>query len=272
MSSAYNLSWFVKASQVEEKPIIAVSLNYRVGYWGFLSGNALSAEGNTNLGLYDQRLALHWVKENIGAFGGDPDKITIFGQSAYLPLITTLTHRGAISVAAQMFAFGGRDDHLFRAAIMESGPPTTGQYPLYQTATSEASNAAYEAVIVKAGCATVADTLSCLRSLNYSSVFKAFQVPENAPLSTFHPVVDGAFFEQSPATQIMASQFVKIATLQGHNDDEGSLFPPISVVSNSDNETKDYIRSRCLAKVVLTIRHMAVLQQFSNRAYHGIIS
>jgi len=86
MSSAYNLSCFVNASQIAEKPIIAVSLNYRVGYWGFLSGDALAAEGNTNLGLYDQRLALHWVKENIAAFGGDPDKITVFGQSAYLPL------------------------------------------------------------------------------------------------------------------------------------------------------------------------------------------
>jgi carboxylesterase type B len=77
----------VKASHVAEKPIIAVSLNYRVGYWGFLSGDALAAEGNTNLGLYDQRLALYWVKENIRAFGGDPDKTTVVGESAYLPLI-----------------------------------------------------------------------------------------------------------------------------------------------------------------------------------------
>lgn len=169
-----------------------------------------------------------------------------------------------------MFAFGGRNDDLFHAAIMESGPPTTGQYPLYQTATSEASNTAYEAVVVKAGCATAADTLSCLRSLNYSTVYEAFQV-DNAPLSTFHPVVDGGFFEQSPAKQIMTGQYVKIPTIQGHNDDEGSLFA-FSVVSNSDNETEGYIASRSLARRILTIRHMAVLQRLSKRADYGIIS
>lgn len=86
-SSMYNLSLFVNASVNAEKPIIAVSFNYRVGYWGFLAGDDLMAEGNTNLGLYDQRLALNWVKENICAFGGDPDKVTIFGESAYLPYI-----------------------------------------------------------------------------------------------------------------------------------------------------------------------------------------
>lgn len=57
-----------------------VSVNYRVSSLGFLSSSELRAEGNVNLGLYDQRLALHWVRENIGAFGGDPDKVTIWGE------------------------------------------------------------------------------------------------------------------------------------------------------------------------------------------------
>ena len=53
------------------KPIVAVSINYRLSAWGFLSGSAEVAEsGNLNLGLRDQRLALQWVQENIGAFGG----------------------------------------------------------------------------------------------------------------------------------------------------------------------------------------------------------
>jgi cholinesterase len=82
--ASYNLSWFVNASTSANKPLIAVSFNYRLSYFGFLAGSDLQAEGNTNVGLYDQRLALRWIKENIAAFGGDPNKITVFGESAYV--------------------------------------------------------------------------------------------------------------------------------------------------------------------------------------------
>jgi carboxylesterase type B len=62
------------------EPIIVVSVNYRLNTFGFLGGKELKAEGNTNLGLRDQRLALEWVQENIKAFGGNPDKVTLWGQ------------------------------------------------------------------------------------------------------------------------------------------------------------------------------------------------
>lgn len=64
------------------KPIIGVSVNYRLSAWGFLHSNEVVGEGITNLGLRDQRIALHWVQENIAAFAGDPRKVTIFGESA----------------------------------------------------------------------------------------------------------------------------------------------------------------------------------------------
>lgn len=64
------------------KPIIGVSINYRLSSWGFTSSSELADEGLLNIGLKDQRLALHWVQENIKAFGGDPKKVTIFGESA----------------------------------------------------------------------------------------------------------------------------------------------------------------------------------------------
>ena len=79
----YNLSWIVNGSQQADMPVVGVSFNYRLGPLGFLAGSALAAEGNVNLGLHDQRLALQWVKENIEAFGGDSEKITIFGESAF---------------------------------------------------------------------------------------------------------------------------------------------------------------------------------------------
>lgn len=61
-------------------PQIFVSVNYRVSSLGFLSSDELRAEGNVNLGLYDQRLAMQWLQDNIAAFGGDPEKVTIWGE------------------------------------------------------------------------------------------------------------------------------------------------------------------------------------------------
>lgn len=89
---------------------MAVSIGYRLAVWGFLQSSELSDAGQTNIGLRDQRLALHWINENIKAFGGDKDKVTIWGESA-----------GAASVGWHITAYNGRDDGLFRAGIMESG-------------------------------------------------------------------------------------------------------------------------------------------------------
>ena len=101
-----------------------------------LAGKDAIANNALNLGLLDQRLALQWVHDNIKAFGGDPEKVTIFGQSA-----------GASSVAFQITAYNGRQEDLFRAAILESKytnptPPPT--WPAYQTA--------WDLVVADVGC------------------------------------------------------------------------------------------------------------------------
>ncbi|KAL6231042.1 Alpha/Beta hydrolase protein [Aspergillus navahoensis] len=79
----YYLSFIVEQSVKIGKPIIGISINDRLSLWGFLYSSEVIGEGITNLGLRDQRLALHWVQENIAAFGGDPGgKVTIFGEYA----------------------------------------------------------------------------------------------------------------------------------------------------------------------------------------------
>lgn len=65
-----------------DRPFIGISINYRLSAWGFLFSDQVLGSGNTNLGLRDQRLFLHWVQENIAAFGGDPTQVTIWGESA----------------------------------------------------------------------------------------------------------------------------------------------------------------------------------------------
>lgn len=110
----YDGTSIVADSVAQGKPIIFVAVNYRVGGFGFLPGKEILADGSSNLGLLDQRLGLQWVADNIAAFGGDPDKVTIWGESA-----------GAISVMDQMLLYNG--DHtykgkaLFRGGIMNSG-------------------------------------------------------------------------------------------------------------------------------------------------------
>lgn len=74
----YNMSFLVQQSVEMGKPFVAVSPNYRLSMWGFLYGQEVVDAGMTNLGMLDQRLALHWVQENIARFGGDPAKVTIW--------------------------------------------------------------------------------------------------------------------------------------------------------------------------------------------------
>ena len=95
----YNLSYIVQNSVDIGQPMIAISIQYRLAAWGFLGSQEALDAGITNIGFKDQRLSLHWVNENIAAFGGDPSKVTIWGESS-----------GAQSVGAQLLAYSGRDD------------------------------------------------------------------------------------------------------------------------------------------------------------------
>ena len=102
----YNLSFIIDNSVDMGKPMIGISVQYRLSGWGFLGGKEALEGGATNLGFRDQRLALHWIQENIDAFGGDPSKVTIWGESA-----------GAQSVGAQFLAYNGMSEHSLGATL-----------------------------------------------------------------------------------------------------------------------------------------------------------
>lgn len=96
-------------------PIIAVSVNYRKGPWGLMYGEEIKKEGNENLAIKDVQLALRWVKENLDAFGGNIENVTIQGESS-----------GSFMVGQLIVAGAGKTEKLFHQSIQESGSASTG--------------------------------------------------------------------------------------------------------------------------------------------------
>ncbi|KAJ5749311.1 uncharacterized protein N7511_011007 [Penicillium nucicola] len=219
----YNMSAFVENSYDIGKPVIAVTLNYRLSAWGFISSSQVSGSGNTNLGLRDQRLALQWVQENIGAFGGDPEKVTIWGESA-----------GGMSVGYHLTAYGGRDDRLFRAGIMESGGSISASASNYTTFQSD-----YDTIASRVGCSDVVDSLQCLREVPFETLNSVLNGTDGDSDYNFSPVVDGDLIRHWGSVQLNQHAFVKVPIISGTNTDEGTAFGPQGI--NTTEEWYDYL-------------------------------
>ncbi|KAJ7056155.1 alpha/beta-hydrolase [Mycena amicta] len=220
----YNGSWIVEASVANKKPIVFVSINYRLASLGFLGGKALEDEGSLNLGFRDQRLALHWVQENIIKFGGNPEKVTIMGESA-----------GATSVHVQALAYAGRNDHLFNQVVAESG--TTDE--IFSLATDPALQGIYNTLLTNTSCISTlsqpeAAQLACIRAL-------PIEVFRQNSIGTFGIVSDGDLVA-TPGTMFeayRAGKFVKAAFLIGSNTDEGQTFSILG--ANTTAQVKESI-------------------------------
>ena len=192
------------------KGVIGVTINYRLGPLGFACLPELAEEaGHTgNYGLYDQLAALEWVRGNIAAFGGDPEKITIMGQSA-----------GAMSV--QQLCLSPLAKDKFVAAVMSSGG---GIGPFSETAPAEDSYAFWQNVSRHAGCAD----LDALRALPVEQLFGAFfaamseQKTQGLPAA---PVIDGAFIPRAPAETAAAGGQAHVPYLIGSTSHD--MMPPM---------------------------------------------
>ncbi|KAK3292126.1 Alpha/Beta hydrolase protein [Chaetomium fimeti] len=209
----YNLSFVVENSVEQGTPMIGVSLNYRLSAFGFPQGEEALAAGVTNLGFRDQRLALRWLHENIAAFGGAPDKVTIWGESS-----------GAESVTAQTVAYGGRDDGLFRGVIAQSGyGGFIGRYAGGLNA-SGAMQDTYDRLVRNTSCAHTVGTpasLDCLRALPLDDLNEALNGTAANPWS---PVLDGDFIADYPSKQLREGRFPQVHLLLGCNSEEGASF------------------------------------------------
>jgi len=186
---------------------VVVTLNYRVGVLGFFAHPSLNGNEKdyANYGLMDQQAALRWVKANIAAFGGDPDNVTIAGESA-----------GGDSVVAHIIS--PSSSGLFQHAIALSGSTIVTRYPAFGAPIPrDVAIKAGEDFASSVGCAQ--DDASCLRSLSTEQILKA-----QTPFAFKQFIIDGQLLPQHPAEAFREGKFNKVTLVNGGNHDEGTLF------------------------------------------------
>lgn len=198
-----------------KRPFILVAMNYRLGILGWGYGKDVAQNKAGNLGIRDQILALEFVRDHISAFGGDPAKVTLFGQSA-----------GAISTSIIML---NQTQNLFRGAIMQSGAQSTA--PI--TNTSTGWNAPYNNTAQNAGCMAPnttnlgnLTTWQCLKRIPADTLMAA-AAKTKASLQyslpyIWAPSVDGDIVPESPWKMLQEGRFSRVPFITGNVRDEGT--------------------------------------------------
>lgn len=233
-TNIYDATSLLTSAMAQSQPFVFVAVNYRLGGFGFLAGREILKDGSANLGLLDQRMGLEWVADNIEAFGGDPSKVTIWGESA-----------GAISVFDQMILYGGnatyKGNTLFRGAIMNSGsivPADPVDCPKGQ--------ATYDAIIENTGCSGAQDSLQCLRQADYKTFLNAVNaMPSVLSYSSVAPAYlprpDGQVLPDTFERLIETGRFHAVPTIIGDQEDEGTLFSIFQYNVTSASDMVDYL-------------------------------
>ncbi len=184
----------------QDEHMVVVSFNYRVGPFGFLTLPGLSTAKDAadgNFGLLDMEAALRWVRRNIGAFGGDPGRVTIAGESS-----------GGWSVCALLASPPARG--LFRQAIMESGSCASQS--------RAAARAGALALAAKAGCTVPAAVAACLRGKPATAILAAS--------ANYQPefTSGGPELPLPPARAVATGRYDRVPILMGTNRDEARIF------------------------------------------------
>ncbi|MDO6430327.1 glycoside hydrolase family 31 protein [Flavitalea sp. BT771] len=197
--------------KLAKKGVVFVSIAYRVAQLGFLAHPELSAENpahvSGNYGLLDQIAGLQWIQKNIAAFGGDPNKVTIFGESA-----------GAISVS--MLCASPLAKGLFRGAISQSGgsfgPTRPTTFPGENMKSLRQAEAEGQSYLQKAGVSSIAE----LRKI------PADKLPSGWGLGSAWPIVDGYVIPGDQFDLYQAGKYNDVPVMIGYNSDEGASFSP----------------------------------------------
>lgn len=182
-------------AKLAQAGLIVVTANYRLGALGWLSHPALSEGGSGNYGLMDQIAALHWVHDNIAAFGGDPNNVTLFGRDA-----------GATSIALLMLSAQSRD--LFQKAILQSVP---GRARLRSAPDAEAVGRQFVAALGPQADLRAAEPRRLLAA-------ESRLLEQSRP--GFAPMMDGGLATEDIAAGFAAGHQSRIPLIIGSNDDE----------------------------------------------------
>lgn len=197
---------------VADQDLVVVTVNYRLGVFGFLATSGLTddseSDSSGNYGIEDQRASLEWVRDNIGAFGGDPNRVTIAGQSAG-------------SGSACVHILSPESAGLFQGAIMMAGM-CAGTRPMATLAEAEAEGDTFAAEV---GCpGDGAEQVSCLRSKPADELTAAGGGGSTggATALALRPIVDGEVLLDQPNTVLAGGDVNEVPVVIGYNIDEGT--------------------------------------------------
>ncbi|KAH8892416.1 alpha/beta-hydrolase [Thozetella sp. PMI_491] len=201
---------------------VVVSIQYRLGAFGFLASEEVKAKGALNAGILDQAFALQWVQDKIALFGGDPQQVTISGESA----------GGGSVMYHAMAGQGSPKNKLFEGGIAAS-PYLVAQY-LYK---DPVPTSRYYNFSSLAGCPSSGTAFACLVGKDSDTLQHA-----NANITTFQtygtwaflPVTDNSYITALPSVQLNQGKVSGTRILVGNNADEGALFVPPTISTESD--------------------------------------
>ena len=201
-----------QANALVEKGVVLVTLNYRLGAFGYLAHPALTEETGTsgNYGLLDQAAALAWVRDNIAAFGGDPGNVTVFGESAGAQSVTELM---ALPAA----------DGLFHKVILQSGASTGNALHLKRSAFPGMLSAEEAGAEFLSALAPQTATAKDLRAIPAAAIISRSDA-RNDLTGYFHPVVDGSVLPRAIGAAFRDGDVPSVPMIAGYNADEGTLF------------------------------------------------
>lgn len=218
-------------STINHNSFVSVVIQYRLGAFGFLSGDEVHRFGDVNAGLLDQHFALQWVREHVAAFGGDRSRVTIAGESA-----------GGGSVMLQAMAYGGTLGTSLFTNVIAASPFLPMQYKYNDWQPQQA----YYSVAESAGCftgraygKTSTTILECLRNAPSETLQNASAtVGASGTWGTwaFLPVTDGDFIRERPSQQLTSGNVNGLRVMSGNNGMEAAAFVFPNITTDQDFE------------------------------------